>query len=284
MNDLLKHLRIGFAVFALLITTDPRADIVSTPNSLRALMFDQKLDNQLPLDLSFNDEAGRKITLGQCLGSGPVILALGYYQCPMLCNLVLNGIVESLQEIKPSADHGARLIFVSIDPKEAASLADAKRKTYLKRFGRRGAEARWHFLTGDEPSIRTLAAQVGFHYAYDPIHHEYAHPSGIVILTPVGKVARYFFGVSYPAAELESALASAATNHTSSPVRELFILCSRFVPLTGKFSGLVMGAVRAVAVMTVLLVAGLAFWRQRRKAGFSGHESEMAKGTPGSVV
>jgi protein SCO1/2 len=272
------------AIFLLLLTAQLQADTVTSADSLLALTFDQKLNNQVALDLPFHDEAGREIKLGQCLGSGPVILALGYYQCPMLCNLVLNGIVESLQEIKPSADYAAHLTFVSIDPKETASLAQAKKRTYLKRFGRAGAEARWHFLTGDEPNIRTLAAQVGFHYAYDTVHHEYAHPSGIVILTPDGKVARYFFGVSYPAAELESALASAAANRTSSPVRQLFILCSRFVPLTGKFSGLIMGAVRVVAVMTVLVIAGLAFWIQRRKPSSAGPGTGMPNATrPGAV-
>ncbi len=245
-----------------------RASIADQPaltaENFRELTFEQKLNRQLPLDLPLRDEWDRTTTLKECVAGKPAILMLGYYECPMLCNLVLNGVVESLQEIKSSADPGEQVLFVSIDPRETAELARSKRANYLKRLGRPGQESRWHFLRGDESAVRKLAEEAGFHYRYDAAHKQFAHPSGLVILTPDGRVSRYFFGVSYPAAELKEALNDASFRRPGSRIQALVILCSRFVPLTGKFSGLVMGAVRVVAVSTVLFVAVIAFLSHRK--------------------
>jgi protein SCO1/2 len=234
-----------------------------TTAALKQLTFDQKLGAAIPLDLTYRDEKNESVSLRACLANKPAILVLGYYECPMLCNLVLNGVVESLQEIKPSADSGEHLIFVSIDPRETSNLAAQKKNTYLKRFARSDAADRWHFLCGGEREVRALAGAIGFHYQYDQEHKQFAHPSGIVILTPEGRVSRYFFGVTYPAAELRQALADASLKRTGSPIQTLAILCSRFLPLTGKFSGVVMGGVRFLAVGVMLLLIGVAFFNRR---------------------
>ncbi len=238
-----------------------------SPQAITQLTFDQNINQQLTLGLTFRDEHKKAVSLQQCITGGPALLMLGYYECPMLCNLVLNGIVESLQEIKPGADSSARLIFVSIDPRETPELAAAKKKTYVKRFGRGGADERWHFLCGTPESVEQLAREVGFKHAYDETHKQFVHPSGIVILTPQGRISRYFFGVSYPSNELQTALAAAAQQKPGSPIQSLLILCSRFVPLTGKFSGIVMLAVRGVAVATVLLLIGIALFARRAREG-----------------
>src|SRR5690348_3646919 len=163
-----------------------------TAAQLSNIRFDQKLGSQVSLDLAFRDETGKTVTLAEYFGKKPVILVLGYYQCPMLCTLTFNGMVEGLNDMKWSIGDEFNVVNVSINPRETPELAAAKRKNYLKQYGRPSAAAGWHFLTGDEPQIRKLADEVGFQYAYDPSVHQYAHPSGLTILTPDGKVSKYF--------------------------------------------------------------------------------------------
>jgi len=230
------------------------AERLSKP-ALMQLQFEQKLNAQLPLDLSFTNDAGVPVRLGDYFGKQPVILVLGYYACPMLCSLVLNGVVESLQDMRWSAGKHFQVVFVSIDPRETPALAAAKKRTYLRRYARPGAEEGWHFLVGQEAQIKALANTVGFQFAYDTSLKQYAHPSGVVVVTPEGKVARYLFGVSYPATELNAALKSAAAHKVGSPVQELLILCFQHMPLFGENSAAIMRGVRALAVATALGVA-----------------------------
>jgi protein SCO1/2 len=234
-----------------------------TATTLKQLTFDQKLGATVPLDMTYRDDQNEAVTLHECLQGKPAILVLGYYECPMLCNLVLNGVVESLQEIKPSANAGEQLIFLSIDSRETPELASRKKQTYLKRFGRSYAVEHWHFLCGGEREIGALANAIGFHYAFDQEHRQFAHPTGIVVLTPDGRISRYFFGVTYPAAELRQALVDASLKRTGSPVQALAILCSRFLPLTGKYSSLVMSAVRVLAIGVIALLVFVAFFNHR---------------------
>jgi protein SCO1/2 len=247
-----------------------------TQSVVKGLTFDQKLNQQVSLGLMFRDEGNAPITLGQCLNGKPAILMLVYYECPMLCNLVLNGVVESLQEIKPAADLGERVIFVSIDPHETPELAVRKKATYLKRFGRPGTEDRWHFLCGSEADVRQLAREVGYHYVYYDERKQYAHPSGIVVLTPEGRVSRYFFGVSYPSAELQQSLADASLKKTGFAIQAFVILCSQFVPLTGKFIGIVMGSLRLLAIGTVLVIVGFVAFQTRRERARAAHGKERS--------
>jgi protein SCO1/2 len=244
-------------------------DAALTPASIKKLSFDQHLGSRVSLDLAFQDETGRACKLGDYFQDGPVILALGYYECPMLCNLVLNGVVESLQEIRQSESGYVTFVFISIDPKEAPELARAKKQTYLKRFGRPGTEAYWHFLTSSKTEVARLAREIGFHYAYDPERKQYAHPSGIVVLTPSGAISHYCFGVSYPAKDLDNALIAARSSQIGTPASPLLMLCSQFMALTGKHSAEIMGSVRGLAVLTMLALAGIitgAFRRSQKNS------------------
>jgi len=242
-----------------------RAEALTKPTLLN-LRFEQKLGAHVPVSLWFTNEAGLPVRLGDCVAKRPSVLVLGYYGCPMLCGLVLNGAVESFQDMRATAGKDFNFVFVSIDPHETPALADAKKRSFLKRYGRKDVEAGWHFVVGGDAEIKTLAEAVGFQYAYDSALKQYAHPSGVVVLTPEGKVSRYFFGVSYPAADLSAALKEASAQRVGSPVRSLLILCFQHMPLVGKNSATVMGAVRGLAVATVLAVAGfIAVSRRREK-------------------
>jgi protein SCO1/2 len=222
-----------------------------TDAQLLQIKFDQKLNAQVSPDLVFRDATGKQIHLGDYFGKRPVVLVLGYYGCPMLCTLVLNGAVSTFQDLKWSVGEQFDVIDVSIDPNEKPPLAAEKKKTYLRSYGR-GQPTGWHFLTGDKDSIQKLAAEVGFHFAYDPAFKQYAHPSGLIILTPDGKVEHYFFGVTYSAKEMNSALRDASMEKAGSPVEQFILLCCQYNPLRGKYGNFIMNAVRVGGVGMVL--------------------------------
>lgn len=243
------------AVVMLLSTTAVSAGTISA-NTLTNLSFDQNLNTKIDLNLPFKDENGRDVILADYFGKKPVILDLGYYKCPMLCGLVLNGLVQSMDNLKPSVGKDFNIVCVSISPSETPDLAAAKRQTYLRRYGRENAGAGWHFLTGKEPAIKKLAAEAGFHYVYDPNSGQYAHPSGILILTPEGKIARYFFGVRYSSAKLAQALRDAGTSKVESPIQQFVLLCCSFVPLVGKYSATIMMIVRILGMIVLFALIG----------------------------
>jgi protein SCO1/2 len=221
-------------------------------STLASISFEQKLNTQVALDLPFRDESGKPVQLGEFLSKKPVLLVLGYYECPMLCTLVLNGMVESLEDMKWSIGKEFDVINVSINPRETPALAAEKKRTYLKRYGRSGAADGWHFLTGEEVAIQRLADEVGFQYSYDAASKQYAHPSGLVILTPQGKVAGYLFGVTYSPKDLFAALQRASANQISSPIRKLVLLCFHYNPITGKYGAMIMTLVRICSAATVI--------------------------------
>lgn len=235
----------------------PPASHNLTEADLTRISFDQKLNSQASLDLAFRDEDNHAVKLGDYFGQKPTILVLGYYECPMLCTLVFNGMVEALQDLRWSIGREFQVIHVSIDPRETPALAAAKKATYLKRYGRTGAAAGWHFLTGNETAIRQLAGEVGFQYAYDPATRQFAHPSGLIILTPGGKVARYAFGVTFAPRDLLTALQTAAGNRIGSPVERLILLCFHYNPLTGKYGPAILLSIRIVSGIFVL---ALGWW------------------------
>ena len=231
-------------------------------DALLQIKFDQKTGERVSPDLDFTDETGKQIHMRNYFGSKPVILILGYYGCPMLCTLVLNDVTECLRNLKASAGRQFDVVFVSIDPTESYRLAAAKKQNYLQAYRREGSENGWHFLTGDQAAIQTLASQIGFHFAYDPKLKQFAHPSGFVVLTPDGKISRYFFGVTFSASEIDTALHDAQTGKTSSPVQELFLLCFHYSPFTGKYGKLVIDIVRIGGVVMVIGL-GLVIFSQR---------------------
>jgi protein SCO1/2 len=240
----------------------------SLPPVLRQVGFDQRLNGQVPLDLPFRDEAGRAVRLGDYFDTKPVILVLAYFKCPMLCTEVLNGLVRTMLDLPQDLGKDFAAVTVSFDPRETPELAAAKKKTYLERYGRRGAEGGWHFLTGDETSIKRLTEAVGFRYTYDPRTDQFAHASGILVLTPAGKISRYFYDVRYSPRDLRLGLVEASAGRVGSRVDQILLYCFHYDPVEGKYGPTIMNFVRLGGVLTLLAV-GLfmaALWRRERRA------------------
>lgn len=218
--------------------------------------IDQHLDSLVPLDLTFRDEAGREVQLGRYFGSKPVILTLAYYECPMLCTQVLNGLVSAMRTLKFDAGKEYEVITVSIDPGETPALAAGKKRQYLKDYGRPGSGNGWHFLTGDSAEIARLADAVGFRYMLDPETGEYAHASGIMILTPQGRLSRYLYGIEYPPRDVRFSLIDAGQNNIGSVVDQVLMLCYEYNPITGKYGVAIMTIVRTAGALTVVTIIG----------------------------
>jgi protein SCO1/2 len=227
------------------------------PPLLRDVGIDQKLNSQVPLDLVFRNESGKEVRLGQYFGQKPVVLVLAYYDCPMLCTIVLNGVLHSVKELKYNIGQEYEVETVSFDPTEKPSLAAAKKAIYVGLYGRPNASAGWHFLTGDEPSIRELTQAVGFRYNYDPQTKQYFHATGIMVLTPDGHLARYFYGIQYPSGNLRLGLVEASQGRIGSPVDQVLLYCSQYDPATGKYSVIVSHVLKLAALATVLSLGGL---------------------------
>jgi protein SCO1 len=237
---------------------------VTLPTVLQKVGFDQKLDSQVPLDLQFIDETGQPVALGDYFSGKPVILVLAYYRCPMLCTLVLNGLVRGLVDVPFDAGNEFQAVVLSIDCRETPQLAAEKKRTYVDRYGRDGAAAGWHFLTGQQPSIDALAEAVGFRYAYDARRDEFAHASGIMILTPQGKISRYFYDVKFPPRDLRLGLVEASQSKIGSPIDQILLFCFHYDPSEGKYGATIMSLVRVGGVLTMLAVAGLLIFLRTR--------------------
>jgi len=227
------------------------------PPLLQGIGIDQRLNEQVPLDLQFRDETGKTVTLGDYFGKKPVILSLVYFGCPMLCTMAENGLLHSLQEVKFSVGEQFEVLTVSFDPHDNAELAAAKKAVYVGLYGRKGADRGWHFLTGDEASIEQLTRAVGFRYRYDAQAKQYVHATGIMVLTPKGKIARYFYGIYYPSRDLRLGLVEASANKIGSPVDELLLFCCRYDPATGKYGVIISRLLQISGLMTVLCIAAL---------------------------
>jgi protein SCO1/2 len=235
------------------------------PDPSRDVGIDQRLGARVPLDLELRDETGDAVRLAQYFGERPVILSLGYYRCPMLCSLVMNGLVRALKVLTFSVGDEVAVVTVSIDPEETAAQAAAKKEQYLASYARQDAASGWHFLTGDATAIERLTQAVGFRYRRDPQSGEYAHASAIMVLTPEGTVARYLFGVEYAPRDLRLALVEAAAGRIGSPIDQLLLLCLRYDPHTGRYSMMVMNTVRLAGIMTVVGVTLFVIVLRRRE-------------------
>ena len=230
------------------------------PTALRDVRIEQKLNQQLPLDLVFRDESGQPVKLGQYFGQKPVVLAFVYYDCPMLCTQVLNGMVTSFRVLPFQIGKEFDVVTVSFDPRETNTLATAKKQVYMKYLPERmraGANSGWHFLTGDQPSITQLTDAVGFHYRYDEATKQFAHASGIMVTTPQGKLSRYFYGVDYPARDLRLGLIESSENKIGSPVEQLLLYCYHYDPATGRYGVAIMKVMRIAGVATLLGLAAM---------------------------
>jgi protein SCO1/2 len=238
------------------------------PAALRAIGIEQRIGERVPMDVVLADEHGRRAPLASHFGERPVVLVFHYTDCPMLCSLVLHGLTMSLKTLALDAGRDFDVLAVSFDPGERPERAAAQRTKLLERYGRAGAETGIRFLTGDEDAIARLASAVGFRYAWDPALRQYAHPAAIMVLTPEGRVARYFYGSEYPPRDLRLALVEASAGGLGRLTDELLLLCYRYDPHTGRYSASALGAVRLGGAATLGLVAafvGASLWRERRR-------------------
>jgi protein SCO1 len=240
------------------------------PPLLQGIGIDQRLNEQVPLDLHFRDEFGKTVRLGDYFGKRPVILSLVYFGCPMLCTMAENGLLHSLQEVKFTVGHEFDVLTVSFDPHDTVELAAAKKAVYVGLYGRKGAGAGWHFLTGDEAEIQRLTHAVGFRYRYDPQAKQFVHATGIMLLTPQGRVARYFYGIYYPSRDLRLGLVEASANKIGSPVDEVLLFCCRYDPATGKYGVIISRIMQISGLMTILFIGGLILSLSRVRQAASG--------------
>ncbi len=252
------------------------------PGALQGVGIDQKLNVQIPLELTFRDEFGRTVPLSTYFQSGkPVLLAPVYFRCPMLCTQILNGLASSLKAVSLDPGKDFEVVAFSFDPKDTSELAAAKKEMYVRRYGRPGTANGWHFLTGEPENISKLMDAVGFHYKYDPSTDQYAHASGIMVMTPAGRLSKYFYGVEYAPRDLRLGLVEAAREKIGTPVDRILLFCYHYDPATGKYGAVVINIIR-LAGGGFALIAGaflvVAFRRERRrgKRRLSGHTPDYS--------
>jgi protein SCO1 len=245
------------------IYTPPAPKQLSASPLLKKVGIDQKMGAQVPLDLEFNDESGKLVALRQYFGK-PVILALVYYQCPSLCNMVLNGLVRSAKSLTLTPGEDYEVVAVSFDPRETPEMARAKKQTYMKDYNRPGAEKGWHFLTGDEAASKALADSVGFRFVYDTMTNQYAHGSGIILLTPEGRASRYFFGIDYPERDVRLGLVEASNRRIGSAIDQVELYCFHYDPANGKYGLVIMNVLRLGGLLTLGVLGGFMLVSLRR--------------------
>jgi protein SCO1/2 len=239
--------------------------LLQNPDSiLTQIGIDQKLGAQIDPDISFVDESGQSVRLADYLGTRPVILTPVYYECPMLCSMLLNGLVKALHVLPFTAGKEFEIVTFSIDPSEQPELAAEKKQHYVRDYGKAQAASGWHFLTGRSESIQKLADEIGFRYTYDTYTKQWAHTSGIVVLTPSGVVSQYFFGLEYDPADLKLSLVQASSRKIGSLVDHILLYCFQYNPTTGKYSIAIMRVLRGTAVATMLLIIAFVLIASRR--------------------
>lgn len=246
------------------------------PALLDEIRIDQKLGDKLPLDLTFKDETGKTVVLRDYFNHGkPVLLNFVYYECPMLCGEVLNGVSAALKVLKFTPGKEFEVLTISIDPRETPKLAAAKKETYMARYGRAGAEKGWHFLTGDEASIKTLTNAAGFHYAWDPKMQQFAHAAGIMLVTPEGKLAQYYYGVEYSARDMRLGIIEASKERIGNLADQILLYCYHYDPQTGKYGAIVANIMRLGGATTVLVLGGflIAMFRREGNGGLKGRRA-----------
>ena len=258
-------------LFVVLICVSSIPDLsAQTPSSsssakrvVQQVGLDQHLGAQIPLDLKFRDSTGKAVVLKDLIRNKPVILTLVYFRCPMLCTQVLNGLLESSQAIPFSIGNEYEIVSVSIDPNETLVMAAEKKKRYVGSYYRPGADAGWHFLTGEQNAIDQLAKSVGFRYVHDEHTNQFAHASGIVVLTPEGKISRYHYGIDYPPEALRLSLVESSQSRIGSVVDQFLLLCYHYDPATGRYGFAIETAIR-IAGLIMIGVLTVFLWRMYR--------------------
>jgi protein SCO1/2 len=246
------------------------------PGALQGVGIDQKLDSQVPLNLTFFDEAGRTVPLSSFFHDRPVLLALVYYRCPMLCTEILNGVVSTLRAVTLTPGKDFEVVSVSFDPKDTPEIAAAKKATYVRRYGHSGNANGFHFLTGDPANIKALTDAVGFHYKYDAKTDQFAHASGIMILTPDGKLSKYFYGVEYAPRDVRLGLVEASQGKIGTVVDEALLFCYHYDAASGKYGAVAMNMIRAGGAIFLVFFATWLVFAFRRDIRASRHSLTRA--------
>jgi protein SCO1/2 len=240
------------------------------PGVLKSVGYDQRIGEKVPLDVPWRDEHGREVKLGDYLRNRPAVLVMAYYHCPMLCDLVLQGVETGLKPLSLDPGRDFDVIVAGIDPAETPELAAKKKQEILQRYARPGTENGWHFLTGPQDSITRLTQAVGFRYVYDPERNQFAHAAGMVILTPEGRVSRYLLGVEFPARDIRLGLVESGNGKLGTVVDQVLLYCFHYDPLVGRYSATTLSIVRVSAVVTVVALALLVVFLRRRETAEPG--------------
>lgn len=244
----------------------PGTPASTMPRALQEIRFDQMLDSPLPLDATFRDEDGRTVQIGEYFGKKPAVLAFVYFDCPMLCTQIVNALASALRPLSLTPGEAFDVVLVSFDSRETPVLAKQKKTEALARYGRPETAAAWHFLTGDESSITRLTQAAGFRYVWDEETKQFAHPSGIIIVTPDGRPARYLFGIEYGPRDVRLALVEASEGKIGTAADQLLLFCYHYNPMTGRYGLVIMQVLRVAGVATVLaLVAFIVVMVRREK-------------------
>jgi protein SCO1/2 len=254
-------------------SASPNGSVVPSsemPGVLKAVGYDQRIGEKVPLDVPWRDEHGRAVKLGDYLGKKPAVLVLAYYRCPMLCDLVLQGVETGLKPLSLDPGRDFDVIVAGIDPAETPALAAKKKQEILERYARPGTENGWHFLTGPQDSITRLAQAVGFRYVYDPERKQFAHAAGMVILTPEGQVSRYLLGVEFPARDIRLGLVESGNGKLGTVVDQVLLYCFHYDPLVGRYSAVTLNILRLAAAVTVVALALLVVILRRRETAEAG--------------
>jgi len=248
------------------------------PPRLENVGIEQRLDSQVPPDLAFRDETGRAVKLGDYFGKKPLILNLVYYNCTMLCGEALAGLTSAMRLVKFDVGKEFEVVTVSFDPRETPEIAAAKKKDYVKRYGRSGADVGWHFLTGPAESVNALTKAVGFQYQYDPKINQFAHATAIMVLTPQGRISRYFYGVDFPPKDLRMGLVEASQGKIGNPIDAVLLYCYHYDPATGKYGAVIANILRLAAAATILILGGFIFIMLRLERSLS--RRSLSRRTP----
>jgi protein SCO1/2 len=280
---------IGIATL-LLVTFSSRAQTIpgnvgstaaTMPPALQNVGFEPQLNAQMPLDLAFRDESGSNVQLREYFGQKPVVLAFVYYGCPMLCNQVEQGVVGVLRMLSFTPGMDYQVVFVSFDARETPEMAARKKKTALSHFGRFGTDSGWHFLTGSQESIDAATHAANFRYNFSPKTNLFAHASGVMVLTPDGRISRYFYGVEYPGRDMRLGLVDASAGKIGTPIDHVLLFCYQYDPTTATYSAAILRIIRLGGVLTILcIVGGILFFRRRDSLAASAKLRQPLPGCP----
>ena len=271
------YLFAAFSLFTQVALSSPEipdgADMSGSarPDILKGVTIEQRLNSQLPLDAVFRDENGATVQLAKYFEKRPVVLALVYYECPMLCTQILNGLVQTAKNMTLTPGKDYDVVVISFDPNETPAMAMAKKATYMKKFGRPETAGGWHFLTGATPSIDQVTNAVGFRYKWDAALKTYAHASAVYVLTPEGKLSKYFYGINYSATDLRFGLVEASHDRIGTAVDEVLLFCCQFDPQSGRYTLAIVGVLRLAGAATLLALGGYVAKMLRRDKAKQSH-------------